>query len=63
MQGPTVLYDGRVVPQKGFRAWIYSFDGKTKLVESWEEFQKEISSGVWFVRKADIPKRNFKDKK
>jgi hypothetical protein len=55
MEGETVLYDGRIVPKQGFRVFIYGFDGQTKLVESWEEYQENISSGVWFSH-ADNPK-------
>lgn len=43
-----VLYLGRMIPKKGFRAYVYSVDGKSLLVNSWPEFEKQIASGVWF---------------
>lgn len=60
MKGETVLYDGRVVSKEGFRAFIYGMDGKTKLVNSWDEFQESMSSGLWFPSKDKIPKRKKK---
>lgn len=54
MKGEIVQYDGRAVPKEGFRVFIYGFDNQTKLVESWEEYQKCISSGLWFCYK-DAP--------
>lgn len=57
MKGETVLYDGRVVSKEGFRAFIYGCDGKTKLVNSWQEFEKEMSSGVWFPSKDKVPEK------
>ena len=56
-QGPTVVYQGRVIPRDGFRAWIYALDNQSKLVNSWEEYQSEISSGVWFSSKKDVEER------
>lgn len=43
-----VNYQGRMVLKKGFRAFIYGYDDKSKLVNSWEEFQKHMESGEWF---------------
>lgn len=37
-----------MIPKKGFRAYVYGFDNKTKLVNNWEEFQESIKSGIWF---------------
>ena len=51
MQKETVVYDGRIVPKEGFRVFIYSFDNQTKLVESWDEYQEHISSGIWYAKK------------
>jgi hypothetical protein len=56
-QVPTVVYQGRVIPKKGFRAWIYSLNSESKLVNSWDEYQTEISSGVWFSSKKDAEER------
>lgn len=43
-----VLYDGRMMPASGFRAFIYAPDGKSKLVNSWDEFQEHMQTGIWF---------------
>lgn len=43
-----VNYQGRMVLKKGFRVFIYGYDDKSKLVNSWEEFQKHMESGEWF---------------
>lgn len=48
MTGPTVIYDNRVIPKAGFRAFIYGANGETKLVNSWEEFEAYVQTGVWF---------------
>lgn len=45
---PMVKYDGRLVPQAGFRTFIYGANGETKLVNSWEEFQRHIETAIWF---------------
>ncbi len=50
----SVLYDGRVVPEKGFRAFIYSANNQKKLVNSWQEYQAHILSGCWFSHKTDL---------
>lgn len=63
MKGETVLYDNRIIPKEGFRAFIYGFDGKTKLVNSWQEFEKEMSSGLWFASKDKVPRREKHKKK
>lgn len=42
-----VLYQGRWVPRKYFRAFVYNSMGQ-KLCESYDEFQKDISSGIWW---------------
>jgi hypothetical protein len=46
-----VLYNGRSVPKDGFRVFIYGINNTEKLVNSWDEYQKEISSGLWFSTK------------
>lgn len=63
MKGETVLYNDRVVPKEGFRAFIYGFDGKTKLVNSWQEFENEVSSGLWFSSKDKVPEKVKQKKK
>ena len=48
MDNEHVLYLGRVVPKKNFRTYIYGTDGLSHLVNSWQEFEEHISTGVWF---------------
>lgn len=63
MKGETVLYDNRVVSKEGFRAFIYGVAGKTKLVNSWEEYQDCVSSGLWFSSKDKVPEKSKHKKK
>lgn len=44
-----VLYQGRMVPKQGFRAFVYSFDNKSRVANSWEEYEKLVASGTWFA--------------
>ena len=55
----TVTYLNRVVPREGFRAFIYSTDGRTKIAESYDEFDLFVHSDEWFATKeeAQIPKK------
>lgn len=50
-----VNYLGRLVPKMHFRAFVYSHDKdvEPKIAESWVEFQKYMSSGVWFATKEE----------
>lgn len=41
-----VLYLGRWVPRKHFRAFVYNSNG-SKLCNSYDEFEQCINSGVW----------------
>lgn len=50
-----VLYNGRMVPKEGFRAYVFSFDGQKKIADSFEEFEELISSGVWFTHADKVP--------
>lgn len=49
MEGTPAIYLGRIVEKKNFRAFIYNADGQKRLVESWEEFEANMESGVWFA--------------
>lgn len=62
MTGEHVIYLGRLIPKKGFRAFIYGFEGVEKLVESWEEYEKNIATGSWFASKATVPSKKPFDK-
>jgi len=48
MKGVPALYLGQLVSKEHFRVFIYAPDGAQKLVESWEEFEKHMASGIWF---------------
>jgi len=43
-----VIYLGRAVPRQHFRAYVYNVDGEKKLAESYDDFEKLVSSGLWF---------------
>lgn len=43
-----VLYNGRWIPRKHFRVFIYNKFNESKLVNTYEEYSDLISSGIWF---------------
>lgn len=51
-----VSYCGRKVPKENFRAFVYSLNDEQMLVNSWDEYEKAISSGIWF------PTKDFEEK-
>jgi hypothetical protein len=53
MKGVPATYLGRIVEKKNFRAFIYAPSGDQRLVESWEEFEANMQSGLWFATKED----------
>lgn len=53
MKGETVIYKGRIIDKKIFRAFIYGANGEKKLVESWDQFQSHMQSGIWFASVED----------
>ena len=52
-QNPAV-YQRRVVSKKHFRVFIYSATGNKKLVESWEDYERHMATGIWFSSLSDI---------
>ena len=50
---PQFLYLGRWVSKTHFRAFVYSDNG-SKLVNSYEEFEKEVATGLWFACESDL---------
>ena len=58
MEGIPANYLGRLVSKENFRAFIYAPNGVKKLVNSWDEFEKEMASGLWFatIDEAQEPK-------
>ncbi len=53
MEGTPATYLGRLVSKEHFRAFIYAPDGSQRLVESWDEFEANMQSGVWFATAED----------
>lgn len=55
------MYLGRWVSRKNFRVFVYSANGKEKLVNSYDEFNKSLESGEWFAsRELAKPKSKWK---
>lgn len=52
-----VCYEGRLVPKKHFRVFIYDAKGEQLLVESFEDYEFYLSTGEWFGKKSDIPQK------
>lgn len=63
MSKEMVVYNGRVVPVRGFRTYVYGFDGQKKIVPSWAEYQEAIASGLWFSLPDNVPAKEVKAKK
>ena len=57
MEGIPATYLGRIVSKKNFRAFIYGENGVSKLVNSWDEFEAHMATGVWFALKEDADNR------
>lgn len=53
MDGVPAIYLGRIVSKENFRVYIYSSNQQEKLVNSWDEYEREIATGLWFAEKAD----------
>lgn len=53
MKGVPAMYKGRMVDKNNFRAFVYGAKGERKLVESWDEFEAKMQSGLWFASKDD----------
>ncbi len=50
------LYKGRWIDKRHFRSFMVNASGEQKLANSYEEYEKMITSGIWFSEKEDIPK-------
>ncbi len=53
MDGVPAHYKGRLVSKEHFRTFIYSADGSHRLVESWDEYEKHMETGIWFATRKD----------
>lgn len=55
-------YLGRWVDKSTFRAFVYGKNGESLLANSYEDFERLISSGLWFASKVHSSKdRKQKD--
>lgn len=54
MKGTPAKYLGKIIGKENFRAYIYNAEGSKKLVESWDEFELHMATGLWFSKKADV---------
>ena len=57
MKGVPAIYLGQIVDKAHFRTFIYSMDGSKKLVESWDEYERHMESGLWFSTQEDAKSR------
>jgi hypothetical protein len=48
-----VLYLGKKVPRRGFRAYIYARDGRERIAESYDEFDLFTHTEEWFATKEE----------
>ena len=53
MKGTPAKYLGKIVGKDNFRAYIYATDGAKKLIESWDDFEAHMATGLWFAKKSD----------
>jgi hypothetical protein len=60
MDGVTAVYLGRIVSKEHFRVYIYSTEGKRKLINSWKDFENHMQTGLWFASKYE-EKPDIKD--
>lgn len=56
MEGQAVQYQGKLVSKDHFRVFVYGKDNAKKLVESHDEYEKALESGLWFSNKEDVPR-------
>lgn len=49
MKGVTAIYLGRIVNKDHFRAFVYNAKGEARCVDSWDEFESHMQSGIWFA--------------
>lgn len=56
-----ITYLGRQVSKEGFRAFVYGLENRRRLVNSWEDFEAHLASGIWFASVDDIPVEDIKN--
>lgn len=57
MKGVPAIYLGQIVDKKYFRTFVYNMDGCKKLVESWDEYERHMETGLWFATQEDAKSR------
>ena len=57
MKGVTAIYLGRIVDKEHFRTNVYAMDGSKKVVDSWDEYEKAMESGLWYSTIEDAKSR------
>lgn len=58
-----VMYNGRAVPRNGFRAFVFDINLNKRLVNSYDEYEDLVSSGIWFSNKEIAEKIKAQKKK
>ncbi len=48
----TVYYNGQNINKSHFRVYVYNAKKESKLVNSWDEYELHMQTGLWF---AEIP--------
>lgn len=54
MQGKPAIYLGRIVSKENFRVFVYGSNDEKKLVKSWDEFEANMQTGIWFASVEDV---------
>ena len=63
MSEKYVKFMGRLVLEGGFRAWMYSPNGESKVADSYAEYLEMSKSGLWFESKELAAKAKAKNGK
>lgn len=58
-----VYYDGRWVSKENFRVFVYNEAGMQKLVNSYDEYEKALATGIWYAQKDKIDRRVKRERK
>jgi hypothetical protein len=53
MKDSPAVYLGKIVSKHHFRVYVYASNGSQKLVESWDEYEREMATGLWFATKEE----------
>lgn len=56
MDNDYVFYQKRWVPKENFRVFIYDVNENKRLVNSYDEYETQMASGVWFASVQDVKK-------